>query len=422
MRICIILPPSPGLFDQRTNVPLGPLYVAAVLEKAGHDVVLISLLGHDIPATWPQADLYAMGFTTPQADASAGILKLIRSQHPSAKVLAAGAHPTVLPYQTLHLGFDSVLVGEGEKTILDIVSDLPNLYPVYIGAHASLDEVPYPARHLLPHEDLFNEASAVFRDDERAGHIATIMGSRGCPGRCSFCSTDHAPARFRSATNVVGEMKMLANAGIRCFKFQDDTFTLRPSYVKALGEEAASVFDPGEIVTRIITRADTFSPKIIPALRQLNTEVVSLGIESGSQRVLDIARKGIAIERAEHALKLAHDEGFRTFGYFMFGLPGECEETVDETIEFWHRNRPYMDVAVLSIFVPYPGCHIAQSPAFYRVHIINNDWNRYWTVQKRTVIALPYGVSFDKMLELKDKALQAFEELGYARPEWKHDR
>ena len=86
-RVCIIIPPAYGLFDSRTNIPLGPLYVAAVLEREGHDVSLISLLGHDIPSSWPRADLYAMGFATPQTGAAKGILELIRSKGRELKLI-----------------------------------------------------------------------------------------------------------------------------------------------------------------------------------------------------------------------------------------------------------------------------------------------------------------------------------------------
>lgn len=421
MKICIILPPAVGLFDQRTNIPLGPLYVAAVLEEAGHEVVLISLLGHDIPASWPIADLYAMGFTTPQVGAASGILRLIRNQHPGAKVLAAGAHPSVMPVQTLQLGFDSVLVGEAELTIYEVLNDLPDLREIYYGVpQVRLDTVPFPARHLLPDGELRNDATAVFKTYQ-TGSVAGIMSSRGCPGRCSFCTNPHTSCRHRSAENVILEMKELADLGVKSFKFQDDTFTLKHANVIELGAAAEKAFEPKEIAVRIITRVDTFSKNIIPALRQLNTEVISFGIESGSQKILNKIHKGITIERVESALRLAHDNGFSTFGYFMFGLPGECEKTVDETIEFWERNRPYLDIGVLSFFVPYPGCDIAKHPRHYRVHILDNDWNNYWTVRKKTVIALPYEVSFDKMMELKDRMLNAFIRLGYARPEWEND-
>jgi anaerobic magnesium-protoporphyrin IX monomethyl ester cyclase len=423
MRICIILPPAPGLFDPRTNIPLGPLYVAAVLERAGHEVVLVSLLGHDIPASWPEADLYAMGFTTPQAGAAKGILELIRSQYPDAKVLAAGAHPTAEPVQTLLLGFDSVLIGEADVTILLVLDDMPDLERIYYCVPpTNLDAIPFPARHLLPPEDLQNKASSVFRKKYEDRHIAGIMGTRGCPGKCAFCSNRlRSGTRHRSAINIVAEMQELVSLGITCFKFQDDTFTSSPKRVISLGAEAEKAFWQGQIATRIITRADTFSRRIIPALKQLNVEVVSFGIESGSQKVLDMSHKGVKIEQVERTLRLAHGFGFSTFGYFVFGLPGECEKTVDETIEFWRRNKPYLDVAVLSIFVPYAGCDIARRPDNYRMHILERNLNRYWTTQKRSVIALPYSVSFDRMIELKQKALEAFVELGYARPEWEHD-
>ncbi len=422
MKICVVIPPAPGLYDPKTNVPLGPLYVASVLEKAGHEVVMVSLLGHDIPAVWPEADLYAMGFTTPQAGVAKGVMELIRGQHPGALVLAGGAHPSALPMQTLQMGFDSVLVGEAEKTILQVVFDLPDLKAIYQGVSCDdLDEIPFPARHLLPSEDMLNEATTVFMQERKEGHVAAIMSSRGCPGKCAFCSNKRQVSRYRSAENVVAEMRMLVDLGITNFKFQDDTFTLSPRHVIALGEEAEKAFDPGQTAVRVITRVDTFSERLVPALRKLNTEIVSFGIESGSQEILDISRKGITIEKVERALSLVHDNGLRTFGYFMFGLPGECERSIDETYSFLRRNRSLLDTAVLSFFVPYPGSDIAARPEHYRVHILEHDWNRYWTVQKRTVMALPYATSFDKMMELKDRMISMFTELGYARPEWKND-
>lgn len=425
MRICIVLPPAPGLFDQRTNVPLGPLYVAAVLENAGHQVTVISLLGHSIPATWPEADLYALGFTTPQVGAVRGIVELIRAQHHDAKILAAGAHPTARPYQTLKMGFDSVLVGEGEITIHDILKDLPDMERIYHGEPIlDLDSVPLPARHLLPHEDLFNEATAVFRGAHQDGHVTSIMGSRGCPNRCAFCSNPlyaHG-TRFRSAANIVLEMREMVDMGITCFKFQDDTFTIRPEPVIELGQACESVFGDNGIATRMNTRVNRFPESILPALRQLKMEVAAFGIESGSQKVLNAVRKGITIEQSERALRVAKDGGIGTLGLFVFGMPGENEETVEETIEFWRRNRPYMDAANLAVFVPYPGCDIAERPHKYRMHVLDHDWNRYWIVQKETVLALPYDVSFEKMLELKRRSFEAFAELGYAKPDWAHDR
>ena len=419
-KIVIVIPPAPGLFDQRSNVPLGPLYIASVLEQEGHEVGLVSLLGHDIPASWPEADLYAMGFTTPQLGVSKGILGLIRGQYPEAKVLAAGAHPTALPSETLLAGFDSVLIGEAEATILQVLSDLPDMQRIYYGVPCSdLDSIPFPARHLLPQEDVYNLSTAIQVD--KASYVACITGSRGCPGRCAFCSNPRLPSRYRSAENILSEMKEIYDIGITHFKFQDDTFTMRPSHVIALGEAVGDVFDPGQISTRVITRVDTFSEKIVHALRQLSTEVVSFGIESGSQKVLDISNKGTSVERAELALALARDSGFKTWGFFLFGLPGECEQSVDETIEFLRRNKSNLDYGILSIFVPYSGCDIEKHPEKYHVHIIDRDWNRYWTVQKRTVLALPYDVSFTKMMDLREKTLNAFVELGYARPEWEHD-
>jgi anaerobic magnesium-protoporphyrin IX monomethyl ester cyclase len=427
MKICIIIPPAPGLFDQRTNVPLGPLYIAAVLEKAGHDVKMISLLGYPIPATWPEADVYAMGFSTPQVGPTTALIYLIRAQYPDALILAGGAHPTARPWQTLQMGFDIVLKGEGEITVLEIMRDIERgqFQSVYEGELVDdLDTIPMPARHLLPREDFFNDATAVFRGAHQDGHVTSIMGSRGCRHMCAFCSNPlyFANTRYRSAENIVTEMIDMVEQGVTCFKFQDDTFTLNPAAVEELGQECAHTFAPGTVFTRMNTRVNKFSEDMIPALNNLYLEVASFGIESGSQSVLNMVRKGTTIAQCEDALRIAKDAGYTTLGLFVFGLPGENAKTVDETIEFWRRNRPYMDAANLAVFVPYPGCDIAERPHKYRVHIINHDWNRYWIVQKETVLALPYGVSFDEMIALKRRSFEAFAELGYGKPDWAHDK
>lgn len=422
-RVCIILPPAPGLYDQRSNVPLGPLYVASALEKAGHEVELISLLGRDLPAFWPKADLYAMGFTTPQRDAAIGILALIRSQHPDAVALAGGAHVQYQALDALEAGFDAVLIGEAEITILDVLRDLPNPSAFYHGVpYKILDTVHFPARHLLPHGDLYNSAGAVFLGSHGEGYVASIMASRGCPYHCAFC--DNSPLagmRYRSAGNVVAEMRQLADLGVTNFKFQDDSFTVNYGAVADLAVAAAEEFDPGEISTRMHTHVAAFSEKLVGPLRRLSTEVVAFGIESGSQAVLNLNRKNATVEQAEEALRIARDAGFTTLAHFLFGLPGECERTVEETLEFVRRNSPNLDRLNMSVFVPYPGCDIAENPEKYRVHILEDNWNKFWTTQKRKVLALPYGVSYDHMMLLMQYAFETLGELGYANPEWEVD-
>lgn len=419
-RVCIVIPPSPGLFDDTSNVPLGPLYVAAVLLRGGYEVELVSMLGNRIVREWPKADLYAMGYTTPQAGIARSVLYSIRAQYPKAKVLAAGAHPTALPGDALAAGFDSVLTGEAEDTIFEVLQDLDNLKQVYIGSPPwDLNNIPLPARHLLPEDQKRSGASSVLRDSNADGYIACIQTSRGCPGKCSFCSNVPSQCRYRSPESVVLEMSSLVDQDITNFKFQDDTFTLSPRRVASIASAAREAFGPGETHVRIITRVDTFSPKFIPHLLDLNVDVASFGIESGSQKVLDLVNKGTTIQQAKDAIKLCKDAGIKTFGYFIFGLPGENEFTVDETIDFLRTSG--LDVAVLSTFTPYPGTAIYNNPAKYRMHILERDWNLYWQFQRRTVLALPYGMSFDRMMELRQRIVHEWIELGYSRPEWDKD-
>ena len=210
--------------------------------------------------------------------------------------------------------------------------------------------------------------------------------------------------------------------GVTCFKFQDDTFTIRLDPVQDLADKVTKAFTPGQIHTRMNTRVNRFPPEIIQPLKAIGCEIAAFGIESGSQKILDKVRKGTTVQQSVDALKLAHDNGIGTLGLFVFGLPGETAATVYETIEYWARVRPYMDQANLAVFVPYPGSDIAERPAHYGMSILDRDWNKYWIVQKKSILALPHDMSLDDMLKLKDLAFKAFAELGYAKPDWEHDK
>lgn len=185
MRVALVNPPSPFLIDDKVFPPLGILYVEAVLESSGHDVEMVDLSG--LPrGKWSrklekarQAELWGITFTTPQFPYAVSIRDIIKEIDKDAKIVAGGAHPTADPASCIPF-FDSVVVGEGERAVPRLIQNIENMPKlVQTPPIENLDEVPFPARHLI---DIDSYHYSI--DGKKTTNIIT---SRGCPYNCAFC-------------------------------------------------------------------------------------------------------------------------------------------------------------------------------------------------------------------------------------------
>jgi radical SAM superfamily enzyme YgiQ (UPF0313 family) len=192
--------------------------------------------------------------------------------------------------------------------------------------------------------------------------VAPILTTRGCPYDCSFCSSTKLwgkRLRTRSPENVVDEIELLVKEfGVREIHFEDDNFTQKRGHVRRVCEEIL------ERDLRIVwscpngVRIDTLDDELLALMRRSGCHSVGLGIESGSQEVLDRNHKRLDLKQVPEQVDMIRAHGIAAHGFFIIGMPGETEKTVRQTAGFARKVR--FDRANFSLLSPLPGTEIFQ--------------------------------------------------------------
>ncbi|MCB0170389.1 MAG: radical SAM protein [Anaerolineae bacterium] len=223
-----------------------------------------------------------------------------------------------------------------------------------------LNELPLPMHELLP----LNE----YRLPLIKGPYAFVVPSRGCPAGCKYCIKHvsyNYSVRVRTAENVMQELWHLKKLGINNVMLYADLFTVNRDHVISICK--AMIEEKINMKWMCNSRVDYVDEEMLALMGQAGCHMISWGIESGSEEVLKRARKGANPEKARQSLTWARKAGIKNFGYFIIGLPGETEETIQQTIAF-SKTLP-LNVAIFHIAAPYPG-----TPFFYEV--VENGWFR----------------------------------------------
>ncbi len=379
MRVLLVNPKSRLPIDTRISPPLGLAYLAAVSERRGDQV---RIYDGDVEET-PLATVVhefspqVVGITanTTQITAAwrdAGLVKSLCS----APVVLGGPHPTSLPEESVAKPFVDVVVrSEGEATWLELLSrfeggdrawdiagityrngegaivSTPDRAPIPV---QELDAMPFPAWHLFRLERYTNLQPTVDRVD---GPSLPILTSRGCPYRCSYCS-QIGPRRWRgrSVDSVVAEWRWLVRErGAAEIGVLDDSFNINRQRVldicRRLVEEGLNRV-PWIMINGI--RANIADEEVLGAMKRAGCIRVAFGVESGNQAILDsVVDKHLTLDQVRAAFRAARAVGLETIGFFIVGLPGETEATMDDTIRFACELDPL--VANFSIATPFPG-------------------------------------------------------------------
>jgi len=223
-----------------------------------------------------------------------------------------------------------------------------------------LDELPLPMHHLLPLHR--------YRLPLVKGPYAFVVPSRGCPAGCKFCikhvNYNHS-VRLRSAENIMAELWLLKELGIENVMMYADLFTVSRDQVMSLCK--AMIEEKIAMKWMCNSRVDYVDEEMLALMGRSGCHMISWGIESGSKEILKRAHKGTDPEKVERALRWAKKAGVKNFGYFIVGLPGETEATIQQTIAF-SKTLP-LNVAIFHIAAPYPG-----TPFFHEV--VQNGWFR----------------------------------------------
>ncbi len=391
MRICFIHPPWGDVYSQFKDAaklgnsypPLGLCYLAAMIRRERPSDV-VRIIDMEIEGVSLQdllkemdefrPDLVGIVATSPIFNAAYTIAGSIKQRF-GIPVVCGGPHPTVMPRETLeeNLVIDYVIAGEGEATIVGLLDfiegkrnpDIPGLWrrgkdgnvlaPRPRELNATLDNLPLPARDLLPLKNYLWSVPG------KKGFVkfTTIMTYRGCPFQCIFCSARAVfggKVRKRSVNLVLDEMEQVVHDfDIKHFSFIDDTLTLNRNHITEISQ---GIIDRKLGITwEGFTRANLVDQEILDQMAKAGLVRISFGIESGDPEMLKRIKKGITLKDVPMAFSMAKKAGLETKGSAILGFPYETRETVKKTIDFLYSLKD-CDQVYLNICTPYPGSEL----------------------------------------------------------------
>lgn len=373
------------------DTPLGILYIASTLKNNGISVDLIDttfLKNDDVIKKFYSKEYSFIGIFT-MTTMIKDVLRIagsIKKNNPSAKIIVGGPHPTVMPEETItHKCIDAVSIGEGEETFLEIsqknsFKDVKGIWykegekiiknpprePI-----KNLDELPFPAYELI---DMKKYMKNWFAMDSVALGLkgCNIITSRGCPYDCTYCQPTlrtlfGTKVRKRSPKNIVGELEMLKKRyKINAFSFVDDTFVFDKVWVEQICN--LMIKRNLNLIWSCNARANLVDETLFRLMKGAGLRKVFMGIESGSQRILDeIYNKGITVKQVTEAVRILKKVGLKIQGYFMMGAPTETLKEINQTIKF--ASNLDIDEATFSITTPLPKTHLYEKTK----EMINKD-------------------------------------------------
>jgi anaerobic magnesium-protoporphyrin IX monomethyl ester cyclase len=403
MRICLIYP----TFDNwEAWPPLTLACLASFLEQYGHKVTIIDrnilLANHVIFSRTNRAmsiilkqidpGLIGLTATTPLVQDAYCSARLARQVLPEARIILGGIHASIMPGECLQEceELDMVCVGEGEFLLKQLAEgeDIDGINGLYyrIGdkiksnprrkMHPRIDDFPIPARHLLEMNRYLRPTSLVIRGLElRSTHLFTGIG---CIANCHFCAWPGLYGRhmrLHSADYIFHEIKRLVDEYnvVGLYLAEEMFFSNKIRFYKL----CRMLIDSGynrRVKLCVNLRTDVIDRERLALLRKAGFVQVEYGIESGSQRMLDIMNKGTSVDDNRRAIALSREVGLRVLGNIIIGTPGERIKDVRQTIEFLDDTRP--DHVSVNRFVPFPGSHFFNE--LKKQGKISKNWKSYW--------------------------------------------
>lgn len=438
MEVLLVEPPpfgkygnqrSKGAFGNlKTDIrwpPIDLVVIAGHLRKKGVGVRLIDGGGERlsleelrsrISIKEPQFVIVNTSTTTIYHDLE--VVKEIQKIWENTLIGAIGVHVMALPEETLALckDLDFVVFSEPEIPILNLSKTLnlsttrglcyrnkdnfiknPPEPPIQ-----NMDELGIPAHDLLPLE--------IYQEPQIKRKPLTItMVSRGCINRCTFCSSYfYGKYRLRSVENVMEEMRWITrDLGVKELKFYDDGITYDREWAEALFTKM--IDEKIDLTWNTNLRADSIDFDLAKLMKRAGCHTVNMGLESANQEILNNVRKNITVERMKQAVVDCKKAGLEVCGYFVLGLPGESNETVEQTVKF--AKSLDLDLVTFNITAPHPGT------PFYNYldekgYLMTKDWSKYDTN------GLPvYGYPSMSDEEIYSSALRAYRKF-YMRPKY----
>lgn len=399
LKILLIFPPSTVYRGDPTMpvnfYPLGLMYIAAYLEKFGYQVSILDTIveANKTVKLNKQKTLYGLtdeeifqrikkfkpdvvGIScifTAYAGDSHRVASLVKRYNRNTPTILGGSHPSIFPKLTLKdKNIDLIVVGEGEKTFLEIVEhirkkkSLMNIPGTITRKDKkiitnkerefikNIDRFPFPAYHLIPIKKYFNLAKYSYAMRKPGTWMIT---SRGCPGRCIYCSIHSVwrhTWRGRSPIIVVNEIKFLIKKyGVKEFYFLDDSMGASKERLQAICQEIIKrKLDIRWTVPNGIAHWN-LDKKTLDLMKQSGCYRITFGIESGDSGIRRLIGKPYPLDQATSLIKYANKIGMWTICTFIFGFPEETKNQIENTIKY--AIACDTDLAIFYLLSPYPG-------------------------------------------------------------------
>lgn len=429
-KILLIYPPSPVLnredrCQQPTKEllvipPLPPtdlMYLASVAESIGFEAKIQDYSqGGDYEKDLKefQPDFLVVNVATPTLKHDMDAIKVAKRLLPNITTIAKGATFLTLAERVLndYPELDLVISGEAEQTLKEILQGVEKPLGIYHRENGdveftgvrpfieNLDEIPFPARHLVD--------NSIYRRPDNNKIQAVIKVSRGCPFHCFFClatPVSGAKVRRRSVKNIIAEIReCVEKYNIANFVFWSDIFNIDKKWTIDL---CNAIMDSGlKITWSANTRADTADDEMARIMYKSGCRLVSIGVESGSQYMLEKMGKKITLDDVRRTVKTFKKAKIRIYNYFVIGLPWENEETVEDTIKFAIE----LDSDFISFYTatPLPGSR------YYEYAKENNLFDKETSFENAYFYPAvnTHHLTRDRIFELHKSAIKRF----YLRP------
>jgi anaerobic magnesium-protoporphyrin IX monomethyl ester cyclase len=423
----LLVSPKSSVWNSRKHIHMGLGYLAGALLAAGYeDVTLFDAEVEDETVAEHLArlryDLVGISSPTPLIYEAWEAAALSREQ--GAVSVLGGPHPTIMPDESIERPeVDLVVRGEAEDTLVEIVRELEK--SVSDGLHSEagwrladldlpaiaglswkdasghivhnpnrprrkdIENLPWPAYHLFKIERYTNLQPLTDGLDPHA-RAYTLVTSRGCPHQCIYCSkpiTGHT-WRGRPPEDVVAEWRYLVqDMAATEIGITDDVWNLKLDRAK---EICRLLIDQGLNRVPWVTihgmRADYTDAELFQLMKRAGCKRVGFGVESGNQAVLDAIKKRQSLDDVRRAFRQAKAAGLQTMGFFIFGLPADTEESMEDTIRFALELDP--DLANFMLAAPYPGTELWEI-ARRDGRLFSLDWRDYAIHDEKAHYELP---------------------------------
>ncbi|MCG2830854.1 MAG: B12-binding domain-containing radical SAM protein, partial [Desulfobacteraceae bacterium] len=365
--------------------PIGLMLLASLMEQLGKQVIVEPMFYRryqegDMPAPKTlkklrdfKPDMIGVGFLSADWTAGKASLKILRSMFGHSLIVAGGRHASNFPQEVLSWGTDFVVIGEGETAMKELLEALER-------NHAVLAEIPglafrnpqgvfsfkprpvetapldvTPAYHLVPYQNFINTRLAIVGRYLKSGWLET---SRGCFSKCIYCRDEKfgSHLRWRHLDVVMEDIRVqLRNYDLDTFYIIDDMFAVKEKRVIEFCKRFEDIQNEFQkkLYFTATARTDTLTPLMVEAMTKAGCTQLSIGVESGSQRIHEILKTGKKVDTIRPAFSMLRGTGIDTFINIIIAIPGEEEEDIQKSVDLLKQIKP--TTVSVSFLTPYPG-------------------------------------------------------------------